>query len=74
MIKRNRAKMSNQNRIVLDHLWNIGPLTPLSALVNYGVARLAARVEELKQIGYNIVTTLKTINHKRYASYELRSV
>ena len=71
MPTRKRARMTKQNSLVLDHLHKIGPLTPLSALVNYGVARLAARVDELRSMGHYISTELKTVNHKRYASYTL---
>lgn len=65
------ATMSPQCRRVLKHLQEVGPLTPLSALVNYGTARLAARVHELNEMGYVVLSEMKTVNHKRYASYSL---
>jgi hypothetical protein len=56
---------------VLKHLREFGPLTPMSALINYRIARLAARVNELKILKYDITTTMCKINHRRYASYAL---
>jgi hypothetical protein len=65
-------RLSPQNQIVLKHLREIGPLTPMSARVNYRIDRLAARIEELRWDFYHpIVTTMHTINHRRYASYSI---
>jgi hypothetical protein len=43
----------------------------MSALINYRIARLAARVDELKKLDYDITTTMCKINHRRYARYTL---
>jgi hypothetical protein len=69
--KTTKLYLSPQNIAVLKHLRTLGPLTPLSAMVNYGVTRLAARVHELKTMGEKIVTTIKTVNRHKYASYRL---
>jgi hypothetical protein len=66
----NKKSLSPQNQIVLKHLREIGPLTPMSALVNYRINRLAARIDELRWY-YNIETEMHTINKRRYASYSL---
>jgi hypothetical protein len=64
--------MSPQNRMVATHLLKIGALTPMSALVNFGVARLAARIDELHKLGFGCIhTTIKQVNRKRYASYTI---
>jgi len=69
--KSSKLYLSPQNIAVLKHLRVHGELTPLSAHVNYGVARLAARVHELKTMGEPIATTIKTVNRHKYASYSL---
>ena len=66
-----RITMTPQNRTVFHHLRTIGALTHMSAQLNYRIGRLAARVDELKKLGFRIKTTMKTINRRRYASYTL---
>jgi len=69
----------NQKRLILEHLKRFNPdtgrrhtLTPLEALGMFGIFRLAARVKELREDGYQIATHLKTdAMGKRYAKYEL---
>lgn len=61
----------SQNKQVLNHLRNKGPLDPLTALRLYGIFRLGARCWDLKKSGESIVTTLVTKNGKRYAEYSL---
>ena len=46
-------------------------LTPLQALNKWGCMRLAARIEELRKEGLNIVTTKVAISGKTYAQYKL---
>lgn len=68
-----------QKQVILKHLKTYNPdtgrrhtITPLEALGMFGIYRLAARIKELKEDGYNIVTHLKTdATGKRYAKYEL---
>lgn len=68
---RNNAGMS-QKEWVLNYLRNHGDLTPLEALGQFGIYRLAARVWELKNDGYNIECEVKhDHNGKAYASYRL---
>jgi len=64
-------RLSPQNAMVLGHLVKHESLTPMSAYLNYRIARLAARVDELKKLGYKIKTNMKTVNRRRYASYTL---
>jgi hypothetical protein len=63
--------MSPQNLKIIAYLRQGKDITPLNALVNFGVARLASRIEELRKIGFKINRTMKRINGKRYASYSL---
>lgn len=40
---------------ILRHLREVGPITPIDALRDYGCMRLAARIGELRAEGYAIV-------------------
>ena len=65
--------MSKQSYAVLAHIKLHGYITPLDALEHYGCFRLAARIKELREMGFDIVTqTKKTSEGKRYASYSIR--
>lgn len=47
-------------------------ITPLEALGLYGVFRLAARIKELREQGWDILTEIKRDpNGKTYATYAL---
>lgn len=47
-------------------------LNPMTALRILGVFRLAARIDELRKQGHNIVTQIqKTADGKEYAEYSL---
>ncbi len=65
-----------QRDTVADHLLRVGSITPGEALDRYGIARLAARVNNLRCAGWNIETTAEAgLNrHGRrctYARYRL---
>ena len=61
----------SQEQDIIYHLRNIGPITPLEALNLYGCFRIASRINELRQQGYDINTTIVSDGNKRYASYSL---
>ena len=44
----------SQNDIVLEHLERFGVLTSLTAMNKYGIMRLASRVTDLRNMGYDI--------------------
>ena len=57
---------------VLTHLENRGQITPLSALSEYGVFRLAAIIHNLRNRGYAISTVDKVAaNGTKYAEYRM---
>lgn len=58
---------------ILKHLQTRGTLTPIDALNEYGVFRLAARVKDLRDSGHNVVTIRETQGEKVFARYLLRS-
>ena len=67
--------INSQKKKILRHLETFGSIDPVQALQEYGVFRLAARIEELRQ-EHNIETHLvKTINRfgeeVRYGRYVL---
>lgn len=62
--------MESQNKVVLKHLKN-GPITVWDAIRHYRIMRLAARIDDLRHAGHNIITHLINQNGKRYAEYHL---
>lgn len=64
----------SQCDIILSHLLTPAALTTSQALSVYGIGRLASRIDELRQEGWPIVTTMFPVgNGKRYAAYSLLS-
>lgn len=61
---------------ILRHLKEYGNITPMEALQEYGIMRLASRITDLKKAGHIIVTnTVNGYNRfgekVHYASYSL---
>ena len=70
--------LSSQKKIVLNHLQHRGPITALEGLKKYGIMRLSARIHELRDAGFEILTVpIKFINNdgvkKKVAQYILIS-
>jgi hypothetical protein len=62
----------SQKQMILDYLKQKRHLTPLEALKKFGCFRLAARIEELRDAGYRIHTTMIDVApDKRVAAYLL---
>jgi len=51
----------SQQADIIRHLRKHGTITPLAALREYGIMRLAARIGELRERGINIKTVRKTV-------------
>ncbi len=68
-----------QKKVVLQHLKRFGSIEPLTALREYGIYRLGARVADLRSEGYNIITETKasvsriTGRPVHFANYKLVS-
>jgi hypothetical protein len=60
-----------QTQQILKHLEKGNKLTSLEALQLFGCFRLAARVQELRDVGRDIKSQLVKINGKRIAEYWL---
>jgi len=68
--------MKNQRQLIMEHLEKFGSITPIEALQEYGIMRLASRICELRQMGANIQDetmfyTNRIGQHKHYAKYYL---
>jgi hypothetical protein len=48
-----------QNELILSHLRRRKTISPVEAMISYGVMRLASRIHELRTAGHNIVTAMK---------------
>ena len=62
---------------ILRHLKDVGSITPVDALRDYGCMRLGARIWDLKRMGHHIDMALETGENRygektRYARYTLR--
>jgi len=64
---------NSQSLRILAFLKSGKSLTPIEAIVRFGCYRLAARIHNLKSMGYRITSTTKTNpkTKKKYASYSL---
>lgn len=49
-----------QNQMVLEHLREHNTITSMEAYTLYGITRLAARIANLKQLGYKIASERKS--------------
>jgi len=62
---------TTQTQRILRHLKRGNAITQMSAYTQYRCMRLAARIEELRTAGYNIIARTLHRNGKRYACYRL---
>ena len=60
----------SQEYMILQHMRQ-EPITPIDALQEYGCFRLAARIKDLRDMGYTIHTDIIRKGGKRFASYRL---
>ena len=74
-IYRKDLKMSeSQESIVLNHLKKYKHITTWEAITEYRITRLSARIYELREKGYQIITKNISENGKRWAEYSLISI
>ena len=72
-----KKEKRSQKHYILAHLRKYGFIEPLTALREYGVYRLGARISDLRDEGYNILTertesvSMLTGNRVSYATYRL---
>ena len=64
--------METQEKMILAHLRRGRSITAMDALQQYQCFRLAARIKDLRDAGYNIITTMETVGDKKQiARYSL---
>lgn len=68
---------TNQCQLILHHLKTYGSISPLEAISEYGIQRLAARISDLRAMGYTIVAETKTGKNRygkptHFAVYRLK--
>lgn len=63
--------MNTQNQQVLAHLKQGKTLTPIEALREYGIFRLAARIYNLKEDGWPIIAERVPTESNTFAKYSL---
>ena len=61
----------------VDHMKKYGSITSMEAFREYGITRLSARIKELREMGYNIVTLMVDGTNRysetvRYGKYVLK--
>lgn len=61
---------------MIAHMWEHGSISSLEAQTEYGIMRAASRVNELRNMGYDITTTMEKSRNRygeatRYARYTL---
>lgn len=68
------SNLHPSDKIILKHLKRRKSISPMEALASYGCARLAPRIFNLRQAGYNISTQINRDEPgHRYARYTLNS-
>jgi len=65
------SSFESQNKQILSHLLTGATLNPMSALELFGSFRLSARINNLRNDGHNIKTTMVYNGRKRWANYNL---
>jgi hypothetical protein len=61
----------SQTALIKGWLLNGKSITQLDALNMFGCFRLAARIANIREEGFDIVTDMITVNDKRVANYRL---
>ena len=68
--------MKGQKERILRHLEDYGTITQGEAIQDYGIMRLASRIDELRKLGYPIQTEMVKGRNRydeetRYARYRM---
>ena len=61
-----------QTETILAHLQAGNSITPIDALREFGVFRLAARINDLREAGHDVDMVWETDGDKRWGRYSLR--
>ena len=65
---------ASQNAAVLRHMETVGPIDTWTAITEYRVTRLPARISDIKRLGFEIDGEWKRdpLTGKRWKAYRLR--
>lgn len=68
--------INTQNKAILNHLMSGKEISPQVAMTEFGCLRLGARIYDLREQGYPIMTTMRVAKNRfgrkvQYASYKL---
>lgn len=66
-----RSGKLTQNELVLKYMETGNGITHMDALTLFGCARLAARIDDLKKMGHNIISEDVKRNGKTFSRYHL---
>ena len=66
-----------QTELIIRHMRDYGSISSLTAMQEYGIMRLASRINDLRAQGYDIVSEFKTGKNRygeatHYAVYRLK--
>lgn len=63
-----------QNQMLLGHLKRTGSITMREALLDHGIQCLTKRIQELRELGFKIISERKThpITGQRYTRYRFK--
>lgn len=66
-----------QTELIIRHMRDYGSISSLTAMQEYGIMRLASRISDLREQGYDIVAETKTGRNRygesiHYAVYRLK--
>lgn len=69
--------MKGSKARLLTHFEKYGSITSMEAIEKYGITRLAARIKDLRDLGYDITTLMMDGQNRygeatRYAKYVMR--
>lgn len=62
----------SQSDMILAHLQSGCSITPMEALKEYGVFRLAARINDIREAGYDVDMVLEGDGKKKWGRYSLK--
>lgn len=58
-------RKETQAELILEYIDEFGSITPLEAIRDLGVYRLASRISDLRKKGYPIETKMETVLNRR---------
>lgn len=61
--------MATQTELIRRHILKHNSITPMEALKHYGCMRLAARIRDLRNEGFSVLSTRVQRNGKTFAKY-----